>query len=113
AQVGLEWAVIDVAGVGMAVRTTPSVLARLTPGEKTQLLTTLVVREDSLTLFGFDSAAAKDLFETVQTVSGVGPKIALAMLAVLEPDELRTALSSGDTATLTRVPGIGRKSAER
>lgn len=112
-RVGLEWAVIEVGGVGMAVRTTPSVLSRLVPGEQTRLLTTLVVREDSLTLFGFDSAAAQELFETVQTVSGVGPRIALAMLAVLEPEELRTALSTGDTATLTRVPGIGRKSAER
>ena len=72
-----------------------------------------MVREDSLTLFGFASDAAKELFELVQSVSGVGPKIALALLAVLEPDELRRALASGDDATLTKVPGIGRKGAER
>ena len=71
------------------------------------------MREDSLTLFGFATEAAKELFELVQSVSGVGPKIALALLAVLDPDQLRRALASGDTATLTRAPGIGKKGAER
>ncbi len=104
---------IDVGGVGFAVRTTPSTLAALRRGESATLSTTLVVREDSLTLFGFATPAAKELFELVQSVSGVGPKIALALLAVLDPDDLRRALASGDTAALMRAPGIGRKGAER
>ena len=82
-------------------------------GEQARLATTLVVREDSLTLFGFGSDAAKELFELVQSVSGVGPKIALALLAVLDPDQLRGALAAGDTSTLMRAPGIGKKGAER
>lgn len=111
--IALDHAVIEVGGVGFAVRTTPSTLAALRRGEQATLATTLVVREDSLTLFGFATPAAKELFELVQSVSGVGPKIALALLAVLEPDELRQALASGDTAALMRAPGIGRKGAER
>ena len=111
--VSLDHAVIEVGGVGLAVRTTPATLAGLRRGEQARLSTTLVVREDSLTLFGFASDEAKELFELVQSVSGVGPKIALALLAVLDPDQLRLALSSGDTATLTRAPGIGKKGAER
>jgi Holliday junction DNA helicase RuvA len=111
--IGLDHAVVEVGGVGLAVRTTPATLATLRRGQEATLATTLVVREDSLTLFGFDTPAAKELFELVQSVSGVGPKIALALLAVLEPDELRRALAGGDTAALTRAPGIGRKGAER
>ncbi len=113
ASIGLDHAVIDVGGVGLAVRTIPATLAELRRGETATLTTTLVVREDSLTLFGFASPQAKELFELVQSVSGVGPKIALALLTVLEPEELRRALASGDTAALTRAPGIGKKSAER
>jgi len=111
--VSLDHAVIEVGGVGLAVRTTPATLAGLRRGEQARLATTLVVREDSLTLFGFASDAAKELFELVQSVSGVGPRIALALLAVLDPEQLRRALSSGDTVTLTRAPGIGKKGAER
>ncbi len=111
--IGLDHAVIEVGGVGLAVRTTPGTLAGLRRGQQATLATTLVVREDSLTLFGFATPEAKELFELVQSVSGVGPKIALALLAVLEPDELRRALAGGDTAALTRAPGIGRKGAER
>lgn len=113
AAVALDHVVIDVGGVGLAVRTTPATLAELRRGEQATLATTLVVREDSLTLFGFGTAAAKDLFELVQSVSGVGPKIALALLSVLDPDDLRRALAEGDTAALARTPGIGKKSAER
>lgn len=109
----LDHVVIEVGGVGLAIRTTPSTLAGLRRGAEARLATTLVVREDSLTLFGFASDESKELFELVQSVSGVGPKIALALIAVLEPDELRRALASGDYATLTRAPGIGRKGAER
>lgn len=113
AEIALDHVVIDVGGVGLAVRTTPGTLAGLRSGGAAELATTLVVREDSLTLFGFDSADARALFELVQSVSGVGPKIALALLAVLEPGELRRALAGGDVAALMRTPGIGRKSAER
>ena len=111
--VALDHAVIEVGGVGLAVRTTPGTLATLRRGETARLATTLVVREDSLTLFGFATDAAKELFELVQSVSGVGPKIALALLAVLDPEQLRVALAGGDTTALMRAPGIGRKGAER
>lgn len=109
----LDHAVIEVGGVGLAVRTTPATLAELRRGEPARLWTTLVVREDSLTLFGFTTAPGKELFELVQSVSGVGPKIALALLAVFDPDELRRALSTGDTMALCRAPGIGKKGADR
>jgi Holliday junction DNA helicase RuvA len=111
--IALDHAVIEVSGVGFAVRTTPSTLAGLRRGEQATLSTSLVVREDSLTLYGFATSAAKELFELVQSVSGVGPKIALALLAVLDPDELRRALAGSDATTLMRAPGIGRKGAER
>jgi holliday junction DNA helicase RuvA len=111
--VHLDHAVIEVGGVGLAVRTTPATLAGLRRGEQARLSTSLVVREDSLTLFGFASDEAKELFVLVQSVSGVGPKIALALLAVLDPDQLRRALGAGDTATLMRAPGIGKRGAER
>ncbi|MEO7126450.1 MAG: Holliday junction branch migration protein RuvA [Nakamurella sp.] len=113
AAVALDHVVIEVGGVGLSVRATPATLATLRRGDEASLATTLVVREDSLTLFGFASVEAKELFELVQSVSGVGPRIALALLSVLEPDELRRALASGDTAALARTPGIGKKSAER
>ena len=112
-QVGLDHAVIEVGGVGFAVRATPATLATLRRGEEATLATTLVVREDSLTLFGFADVESRELFELLQTVSGVGPRLALAMLAVLEPETLRPAVSQGNLAVLTQVPGIGRKAAER
>lgn len=111
--VGLDHAVVEVGGVGLAVRATPSTLATLRRGEEATLATSLVVREDSLTLFGFPDPEARELFELLQTVSGVGPRLALAALAVLEPAALCAAIGSGDVAVLTRVPGIGRKGAER
>jgi len=111
--VELDHAVVEVGGVGLAVHAVPATLATLRRGEQARLATSLVVREDSLTLYGFVDAAAREFFVLLQTVSGVGPRLALAMLAVLEPDTLRTALAQGDLAVLTRVPGIGRKGAER
>lgn len=111
--VELDHAVVEVGGVGLAIRAVPATLATLRCGEQTRLATSLVVREDSLTLYGFADGAARELFVLLQTVSGVGPRLALAMLAVLEPDCLRTALAEGDLTVLTRVPGIGRKGAER
>ena len=111
--VELDHAVVEVGGVGLAVHAVPATLATLRRGEQARLATSLVVREDSLTLYGFTDVAARELFVLLQTVSGVGPRLALAMLAVLEPDTLRTALAEGDLTVLTRVPGIGRKGAER
>ncbi|MEJ3654801.1 Holliday junction branch migration protein RuvA [Actinomycetes bacterium KLBMP 9759] len=112
-EIGLDHVVVEVGGVGLAVQATPATLAKLRRGEQARLATTLVVREDSLTLFGFAEAAERELFLLVQTVSGIGPRIALATIAVLDPDALRRALVDGDITTLTRVPGIGRKGAER
>ena len=97
----------------MLLHTTPATASSLHLGQEALLATTLVVREDSLTLYAFTSDDERDIFEQVQTVSGVGPRIALAMLSVLAPDRLRAAVSSADLATLTKVPGIGRKGAER
>lgn len=111
--IGLDHAVLEVGGVGVAVYATPVTLASLRRGEEGNLATSLVVREDSLTLYGFAHAEARDLFVLVQTASGVGPRLALAMLAVLEPEQLRGALADGDITLLTQVPGIGKKSAER
>ncbi len=112
-EIGLDHAVVDVGGVGLAVHATPATLAGLRRGDQARLATSLVVREDSLTLFGFADAEERDLFTLLQTVSGVGPRLALATLAVLDPDALRRALADGDATALTRVPGIGRKGAER
>lgn len=111
--VGLDRVVVEVGGVGMLVHTTPRTVADLRTGAEVTVSTTLVVREDSLTLFGFGSPSERDMFETVQTVSGVGPRLALAMLSVLTPDEVSAALRAGDLATLTKIPGVGKKSAER
>lgn len=111
--VRLDCAVVEVGGVGLLVQATPATLAGLRVGADTELATTLVVREDSLTLFGFAEADERDVFEIVQTVSGVGPRLALAMLAVHTPDGLRTAVSTQDFTALMKVPGIGRKGAQR
>ena len=111
--VGLDHVVVEVGGVGLLVHTTPGTAAECRTGQEATLETTLVVREESLTLYGFRGADAKALFEQVQTVSGVGPRLALAMLSVHTPDAVRRALAQGDLAALTKVPGIGRKSAER
>ncbi|GAA4660846.1 MULTISPECIES: Holliday junction branch migration protein RuvA [Amycolatopsis] len=111
--VGLDHVVVEVGGVGFAVQATPSTLATLRRGEEVRLHTALVVREDSLTLFGFADAESRELFTLLQTVSGIGPRLALAALAVLDPDKLRTALAEGNITVLTQVPGIGRKGAER
>ncbi len=111
--VGLDHVVVEVGGVGLLVRTTPGTAAGFRPGMPVQLSTSLVVREESWTLYGFAEAAEKEVFETVQTVSGIGPRLALAMLSVLTPDQVRASISSGDLVTLVKVPGIGKRSAER
>ncbi|WP_298457852.1 Holliday junction branch migration protein RuvA [uncultured Cellulomonas sp.] len=112
-QVRLDGAVVEVGGVGLLVHATPSTLGSLTVGEAATLSTSLVVREESLTLFGFADPDERAVFETLQTVSGVGPRLALAMLAVHSPDTLRRAVSTEDLTTLKRVPGIGHKGAQR
>ena len=111
--IGLDRVVVEVGGVGMLLHTTPATASAQHLGREATLATTLVVREDSLTLYGFASDEERDIFEQVQTVSGVGPRLALAMLSVLAPDRLRAAVTGSDLATLTKVPGIGKKGAER
>jgi Holliday junction DNA helicase RuvA len=111
--VRLDSAVVDVGGVGLLVQATPATLAELRPGATAELATSMVVREDSLTLFGFADDDEREVFETVQTVSGIGPRLALAMLAVHTPDGLRAAVAAQDLTALMRVPGIGRKGAQR
>jgi len=113
AAVGPDGAVLEVGGVGLAVVCTPNTLAGLRVGTEARLATSLVVREDSLTLYGFADDGARQLFELLQTASGVGPRLAQAALAVHPPEVLRRAIATADTATLTRVPGIGKKGAER
>jgi holliday junction DNA helicase RuvA len=108
-----DGAVIDVGGVGLRVQCTPDTLASLKQGEHARVATSLVVREDSLTLFGFGSEDERNVFELLQTASGVGPRLALAMLAVHSPDALRRAVAAEDLNALIMVPGIGKKGAER
>jgi Holliday junction DNA helicase RuvA len=108
-----DGAVIDVGGVGLLVQCTPGTLATLRTGERSRVATSLVVREDSLTLYGFATDDERDVFELAQTASGVGPRLALAMLAVFTPDGLRRAVAAEDVSALTRVPGIGKKGAQR
>ncbi|MEV7089170.1 Holliday junction branch migration protein RuvA [Streptomyces sp. NPDC093085] len=106
-------AVIEVGGVGMAVQCAPGTLAALRVGQEARLATSLVVREDSLTLYGFADDDERQVFELLQTASGVGPRLAQAMLAVHNPDALRLAVSTGDEKALTAVPGIGKKGAQK
>jgi holliday junction DNA helicase RuvA len=108
-----DGAVIDVGGVGLLVQCTPGTLAGLRAGERARVATSLVVREDALTLYGFAGDDERNTFELLQTASGVGPRLALAMLAVFTPDALRRAVAAEDLAALTTVPGIGRKGAQR
>jgi Holliday junction DNA helicase RuvA len=113
AAVAPDGAVIEVGGVGLLVQCTPATLAGLRPGERARVATSLVVREDSLTLYGFATDDERNVFELLQTASGVGPRLAQAMLAVLTPDALRRAVAAEDLAALISVPGIGRKGAQR
>jgi holliday junction DNA helicase RuvA len=108
-----DGAVVEVGGVGLAVSCSPSTIATLRVGDEARLATSLIVREDSLTLYGFPDDDARSLFELLQTASGVGPRLAQAVLAVHAPDVVRKAIATGDATTLTRVPGIGKKGAER
>ncbi|MCT2588580.1 Holliday junction branch migration protein RuvA [Streptomyces sp. N2-109] len=106
-------AVLEVGGVGMSLQCTPGTLAALRLGQHARLSASLVVREDSLTLYGFADDDERQTFELLQTASGVGPRLAQAMLAVHSPDALRLAVSTGDEKSLTAVPGIGKKGAQK
>jgi Holliday junction DNA helicase RuvA len=112
-QAGVDGVVIEVGGVGLRLNCTPRTTASLRVGAVATLATTLVVREDSLTLFGFVDEEERSIFETLQGVSGVGPRLAQALLAALAPESIRRAVASGDEIALTAVSGIGRKGAAR
>jgi len=111
--VALDHVVIEAAGVGYRVNATPSTLATLRQGTEARLITAMIVREDSMTLYGFPDSDTRDLFLTLLSVSGVGPRLGMATLAVHDAAALRQALHDGDVAALTRVPGIGKRGAER
>ena len=113
AALGPDGAVVEVGGVGLAVSCSPATLARLRVGETARLATSLVVREDSLTLYGFADDDERGLFELLQTANGVGPKLAQTILGVHPPREVRRAIATGDLPALVKVPGIGRKGAEK
>ena len=109
----LNSVVLDVGGVGYLVNAVPRTLGELTVGQEATLPTSLVVREDSMTLYGFTSARDRDVFDIITSVSGIGPKLGLAILAVHSAEELAAAVQNEDTKALTRVSGVGPKSASR
>lgn len=111
--ISLDRAIIEVGGVGLSVNLTQNATAHLNLGIVVTFHTSLVVREESLTLYGFLTAESKQLFEQVQTVSGIGPKVAQAILGSLTPEELASAIATENIAAIERVPGIGRKGAQR
>ncbi len=113
AAVSPDGAVVEVGGIGLSVQCTPGTIARLQVGEAARLSTSLVVREDSLTLYGFADDDERQLFELLQTANGVGPRLAQAVLAIHPPREVRRAVTTGDLKSLMQVPGIGKKGAER
>ncbi|CAB4565064.1 MAG: Holliday junction branch migration protein RuvA [Actinobacteria bacterium] len=106
-------AVVEVGGVGLSLVVTPSMSAQITLGSQQQFFTSLVVREDSLTLYGFLSDEARSLFELVQTVSGIGPKVAMSIVGAMSPEDLARAISQEEISVIEKVPGIGRKGAQR
>lgn len=109
AALSLAQAVIDVNGVGMLVHATPKTLGDLRLGEEATLTTAMIVREDSMTLYGFADAGEREVFDTLLTVSGIGPRLALAILSVLEPESIRLGVANGDAKVFTKVPGVGPK----
>ncbi|CAB4955253.1 unannotated protein [freshwater metagenome] len=115
-QISLTSVVIEVGstgGIGMLVHVPSSLAATLVLGKNAELATTLVVREDALTLYGFESSHARDFFELLQTVSGIGPKVAQSALSMMNEVELSTAIASGDNLALERIPGLGKKGVQR
>ncbi len=113
AQAAGDHLVVDIGPLGLVVQCTPATALAVGAGDHVHLQTTMVVREDSWTLYGFEDSDDRAVFEQVQTVSGIGPRIALALLGTLSPDELRAAIATGNETALTKVPGIGRKGAQR
>jgi Holliday junction DNA helicase RuvA len=109
----LEKAVVDVSGIGYTLLITPRTSAQLVLGAEVLFFTTLVVREDSMTLFAFLDSSERDTFEVLQTVSGIGPKVALAITGALTPDDLARSIAQEDFASIEKVPGIGKKGAQR
>ena len=105
--------VVDLGGFGIRALCTPATSASARLGEPITLHTSLVVREDSLTLYAFADADERDAFELVQSASGIGPKIAQAVVSVLPPAELRAAILTENIVALTKVPGIGPKGAQK
>jgi Holliday junction DNA helicase RuvA len=108
-----EKVVLEVGGVGYSISITPRTSTHIVMGSEVSLSTTLIVREDSMTLFGFLDSRDRDIYETLQSVTGIGPKVALAITGALTPDELARAISMEDIAAIEKVPGIGRKGAQR
>lgn len=113
ASVGLDSIVVVVSGVGFNVKVVPTYAQQVRVGDEVTVATSLIVREDSLTLMGFETADQRDVFTILQTVSGIGPRIALGALGVLSPDDLRRAVRDHDLSTLGKIPGVGKKSAQR
>lgn len=111
--IALDKAIVEVGGVGLSLSITQKTSSQLNIGVPAQFFTTLVVREDSLTLFGFLEDGERALFELVQTVSGIGPKVALSIVSALSPAQLAIAVSQEDISAIEKVPGIGRKGAQR
>jgi holliday junction DNA helicase RuvA len=113
AAVSATWLVVDLSGFGLKAFCTPATVGAVRVGDQVTLHTSLVVREDSLTLYGFAEPGERDCFELVQSASGIGPKIAQAVVSVFSPEEFRAAVAAGNITALTRVPGIGAKGAQR
>ena len=113
ASVGLDHIDIVVGGIGFRVHVTPAFAQGAPRDQEMTVFTSMIVREDSMTLYGFESADERDVFTKLLSVSGIGPKIALAALAVLRPDDLRRAVRDQDLTALQRIPGVGKKSAQR
>lgn len=111
--IGLDHAVIECSGVGYRFLATPATLGRLTRGEKSRVMTSMVVKDDGITLYGFTDPESREMFHTLQTVSGLGPKLALAALSVFGPGELSAHIASGDAKSIQAIPGVGKKMAER
>lgn len=110
---GGEWAIVDVNGIGFRVYMPTSSLSTLSTGREIHVYTHLHLREDSATLYGFISEEELGLFETLITASGIGPRLALAMLSAMNVEQIIAAIATGSVNLLITVPGIGRKTAER
>ncbi|MDO4687029.1 MAG: Holliday junction branch migration protein RuvA [Corynebacterium sp.] len=111
--IGLNSAVIECGGVGYLFTATPQTLGQLRKGEESCILTTMVVREDAMNLYGFTDDSSREMFSLLQTVSGLGPRLALAAQSVMNPAELSNAIAGGDAKALQRIPGVGKRMAER